>query len=235
MHILAKHIIPFTGIFFLYSCSVVEKSSKHGFNSNYYNLKSGDKKTDKVYVDVSGDNVTVYKPAENFLDNKVLATISLAVSDSLCHFPMKFIKKSLDIDITSNLMKFRPGIYGLPAQLTVDFNAALYAGWRHDTYYINSKMNPLGKCQYEVINRGYDFGFFLGPGTATVSPFSTRNAVSNEYNGMIIQYGLAGFIETDVASFGISTGFDYLLSSDRKVWIYNNKPWIGFIVGIALN
>jgi hypothetical protein len=25
------------------------------------------------------------------------------------------------------------------------------------------------------------------------------------------------------------------LSPDRKVWIYNKQPWIGFVVGIALN
>jgi hypothetical protein len=52
---------------------------------------------------------------------------------------------------------------------------------------------------------------------------------------MIIQSGIAGFIESNVASFGIALGFDSLLNSDRKVWIYNKKPWLGFIVGIALN
>jgi hypothetical protein len=57
----------------------------------------------------------------------------------------------------------------------------------------------------------------------------------NEYSGLIIQTGFAGFIESNLASFGISAGIDYLLHSDREVWIYTNKPFIGFIVGIALN
>ena len=52
---------------------------------------------------------------------------------------------------------------------------------------------------------------------------------------MVIQGGFAGFIESNIASFGIAVGFDYLLSKDRQIWIYDGKPWIGFVVGIALN
>jgi hypothetical protein len=50
-----------------------------------------------------------------------------------------------------------------------------------------------------------------------------------------MQAGLAGFVELNLASFGIALGFDYLMNPDRKVWIYQNKPWLGFMVGIALN
>ncbi|MBK7094557.1 MAG: hypothetical protein IPH57_05715 [Saprospiraceae bacterium] len=50
-----------------------------------------------------------------------------------------------------------------------------------------------------------------------------------------MQIGLAGFLESNAASFGISYGYDYLLNRDKKIWIYQNQPWIGFIVGIALN
>jgi hypothetical protein len=52
---------------------------------------------------------------------------------------------------------------------------------------------------------------------------------------MVLQFGVASFLESNVASFGIAAGFDYLCSPDIKVWIYNNRPWIGFIIGLALN
>jgi hypothetical protein len=52
---------------------------------------------------------------------------------------------------------------------------------------------------------------------------------------MIIQAGFAGFLETNMASFGLAVGLDHLLSPDRNVWIYNRKPWLGFVVGVALN
>jgi hypothetical protein len=169
------------------------------------------------------------------IDKNKFLTISLEPSDSLVISPVVFSKKSLDIDITSILLKYRPAIYGLPAQLTTDFNVALYVGWRHDNYNIKSKTDPLGKRYNKISNWGYDFGFFAGPGSTLISPFTTQNQRTDEYSGLIIQTGFAGFIESNVASFGISIGIDYLMNSDKDVWIYTNKPWVGFIVGIALN
>ena len=144
-------------------------------------------------------------------------------------------KQSLDIDITTVLLKYRPSVYGLQQQFTTEFNAALYAGWRHDNYKITSIKDPLGKSSHKITNLGYDFGFFAGPGTTLISPFTTNNISLTEYSGMIIQTGIAGFLESNIASFGISIGFDYLMNSDREIWIYNNKPWVGLIVGIAFN
>ena len=68
-----------------------------------------------------------------------------------------------------------------------------------------------------------------------INPSTTNNKRIDEYSGMIIQTGIAGFLESNVASFGLSIGYDYLLNPDRKIWIYHNKQWVGFIVGIALN
>jgi hypothetical protein len=85
------------------------------------------------------------------------------------------------------------------------------------------------------MNLGYDFGVFAGPGVTLINPLTTLNRVTEEYSGMIMQMGIAGFIESNMASFGLSLGFDTLLNPDRKIWIYNKKLWIGFVVGIALN
>ena len=86
-----------------------------------------------------------------------------------------------------------------------------------------------------MMNLGYDLGIFAGPGVTPVHPFTTRNITSNEYSGMVIQMGIAGFLESNVASFGFAVGYDYLLNPDRAAWIYTNKPWVGFIVGIAID
>ncbi len=43
------------------------------------------------------------------------------------------------------------------------------------------------------------------------------------------------FFKTGTAGFGIAVGLDYMVNRDRKTWIYKNKPYLGFIVGIALN
>ncbi len=220
---------------FLTSCSTLERASMHGLNSGYYTLKSENMTESKVYLDVTDEEIDVYQQIKEKPDKNQVLTISLKTTDSLLNKPLVFKKQGLDIDITSILLKYRPSVYGLPAQLTTDLNIALYIGWRHDTYNIVSKKDPLGKGYKKISNRGYDFGVFAGPGTALISPFTTQNKREDEYSGMIIQTGAAGFIESNIASFGLAIGYDYLLNHDRKIWIYRNKPWLGFVVGIALN
>ncbi len=219
----------------LTSCNTLEKAAIHGLNSGYYKLKSENKASENVYLDVRSDQINVYHADKRQLDKKQFFTIPLNKIDSVTLIPMVLKKQSLDIDITSILLKYRLSVYDLPAQLTSDLNFALYAGWRHDYYQLMRKIDPLGRSLYNINNRGFDFGFFVGPGTALISPFNTRNKRTDEYSGMVIQSGIAGFLETDTASFGLAIGLDYLLNPDRKIWIYHRKPWVGFTIGIAIN
>lgn len=227
--------IPIVLIVFLTSCNVLEKASMHGFNSGFYKFESEQKSDQNVYVDVTEEKIDVYHQTKKQPDKNAFLTIPLKPWDSIQIKPIVFKKESLDVDITAILLKYRPSVYGLPGQMTTDFNIALYAGWRHDSYKIASKKDPLGKKHHKINNWGYDFGLFTGPGATQISPFTTQNKVTDEYSGMIIQTGIAGFIESNIASFGIALGIDSLLNSDREVWIYDKKPWVGFIVGIAIN
>ena len=228
-------IIPVAFVAFLTSCNTLEKASMHGFNSGFYQLESKQKSDQNVYVEATDEKIDVYHQTKKQPDANAFLTISLKPSDSIQISPVVFKKESLDIDITAILLKYRPSVNGLPGQMTTDFNIGLYAGWRHDSYKIVSRMDPLGKNHHKIKNWGYDLGLFAGPGATVISPFTTQNEVIDEYSGMIIQTGIAGFIESNIASFGIAVGFDSLLNSDREVWIYDKKPWVGFIVGIALN
>jgi hypothetical protein len=228
-------IIPITALIILVSCNTLEKASIHGFHSGYYKLQTKEEKAQTVYADVTDEKVDVYRLSNNQPGKNVLLTIPLVPKDSLMTNTLVFKKQSLDIDITSILLKYRPSVYGLKPQLNADFNIAMYAGWRYDYHYIVSKKDPLGKSFNKKFHRGFDFGVFAGPGTTLISPFTTNNSRTNEYTGLIIQTGVAGFIESNVASFGFAGGLDHLLNADREVWIYRHKPWVGFIVGIALN
>jgi hypothetical protein len=207
----------------------------HGFNSGFYKLESTQKSDQNVYVEITDENIDIYHQTNKQPEKSAFLTIALKPSDSLLIHPVVFTKNSLDIDIAAILLKYRPSVSGLPPQMTTDFNIALYAGWRHDRFKIVKKVDPLGKNLNKINNWGYDFGLFAGPGATLISPFTTQNEVIDEYNGMIIQTGFAGFIESNIASFGIALGFDSLLNSDRNVWIYEKKPWVGFVVGIAIN
>jgi hypothetical protein len=219
----------------LTSCNTLEKASIHGLNSGYYKLKSENKNIQQVYLDVTDEQIDVYHHTNRQADEKQFLTIPFNKKDSVVFNPIVFKKQSLDIDITSIILKYRPSVYGLPPQATTDLNMALYVGWRHDNYYVMGTKDPLGRNYHKISNRGYDFGVFAGPGATLISSFTTQNKRNDEYSGMILQTGITGFIESNVASFGLAIGYDHLLNNDRKIWIYQNKPWVGFIVGVALN
>jgi hypothetical protein len=189
----------------------------------------------EVYADVSGEDIDLYSIAGNKPESKQFISLPLNTPDSLLITPVILRKRSCDIDITSVLLKYRSSVNGLPPQLTTEFNTALYSGFRYDNFKISGIMDPLGKSHHKISTLGYDVGFFIGPGVTLISPFTTNNKYADEYSGMIIQAGIGGFLESHVASFGIAIGYDYLLNRDRDIWIYNKKPWFGFIVGIALN
>lgn len=227
--------IPGTAILLLSSCNVLEKASGHGFTSGYYQLDSKNDQSRKVYADVTEQKIDVYQLAGNQPAKETWLSVSLVPGDSIAQQRLVFRKQGLDIDITSVLLKYRPALQGLRPQLTTDFNMALYAGWRFDNYYVTGKTDPLGRSYHKISSRGWDLGFFAGPGTTTINAYTTRNVVTDEYSAMIIQAGLAGFIESNVASFGFGLGVDHLVGADRTIWIYRGKPWMGFIVGIALN
>jgi hypothetical protein len=230
----ASNILLVISMLMQYSCRVIEKSSQHGFESGYYKHDSGQGDQEKVYLDITEDQVTVYPVVSTGIGEPQL-TLPLQQADSLYSTSSRFSKTSLDIDITSILFKYRPSTDELPAQLSTDLNVALYAGWRHDNFRITGKKDPVGKNHYKVFNRGYDVGILAGTGSTFIGPSTTKTTITEEYNGMIIELGVAAFMETSFASFGIATGFDHLLSNDRDIWIYTKKPWIGFVVGIALN
>lgn len=216
------------------SCSVIEKSSIHGFNSGYYKHSTGKGKAEVVYLQITDTEAAVYPVADGKPGNQEM-TLPIGETDSLYRISSRFSKTSLDIDLTTIFLKYRPASADLQPQLTAELNVALYTGWRHDYYRIEGKRDPLGKNHYRVIKRGFDFGILGGPGTTFIGPSTTSNVISKEYNAMILEYGVAAFIETNFASFGLATGYDHLMNSDRSVWIYDKKPWIGFVIGIALN
>lgn len=234
MNIFYRYISIFIFIGFIVSCKTLEEASVHGLTSGFYSLKSVDQKDKKVYADVAEDQIDLYHRSHGQLDKNIFRSLTLHATDSISVAKLVLKKQSLDIDLSSILLKYRPSIHVITPQLTSELNIALYAGMRHDRYSILSVKDPLGKYHPQIRSIGYDFGFFAGMGTTTITPFTTNGKRTDEYSGMILQAGFAGFLESSMASFGLSVGFDHLLNADKKIWIYHHRPWIGFMVGIAL-
>ena len=59
MKSLARHSFIVFAFLIFSSCSVLEKSSMHGFNSGYYKFRSDGENAEKVYVEVAEENVEI--------------------------------------------------------------------------------------------------------------------------------------------------------------------------------
>ena len=78
-------------------------------------------------------------------------------------------------------------------------------------------------------------GAFAGLGTTPINSSVTDNNVTAEYDGLILQNGVAAFIGIQNLSIGAGLGWDRLLDKYHRYWIYRKKPWLGLILGLKLS
>lgn len=146
----------------------------------------------------------------------------------------KIQRRAFDMDILTIPFKIRLSTEGFPQQFNSNFSAGIYLGQRKDYYYFSSSAN---RSPNKVLIRGigYGYGGFLGLGGVTMNPFVTNEAIDYEYDGLVINGGLAGILDVKRFNIGIAAGSDFLLDKNRASWIYQGKPWFGIIFGLSLN
>lgn len=228
------------GIAILMSCSCVpvEKIARHEFDSGFYNLKRPGNDPSKVYTTVVEDSITVY-PVTTVGKNEVPDNTSFKgirinnINEGNEFYKSSFINKSIDIDLTTVILKYRPPLGDVPNQLSSNINAAIYFGIRKDFYKLIPYKSPLGDETSYVRQIGFDAGIFAGLGITFMNPTVTLNAITQEYDGMVFQKGVAGFVTFDNMSIGVALGFDNLLDENKNSWIYNQKPYLGIVIGIS--
>jgi hypothetical protein len=219
-------------------CVPVEKMSRHNFDSGFYKLKTNDGQLSSVYATVSEDSVVIY-PLKTEGRDKIPdifsshgTKISTVRKDNY-FYKSCFKSNSIDVDLTSVILKYRFPEGGVPNQLSSNVNAALYIGLRKDFYKLIPYKTPLNEETSYIRQIGFDAGIFAGMGITPVNPTVTKFQIAQEYDGVIFQKGIAGFITFDNISVGVALGFDNLLDKNRNLWIYNQKPYLGLVIGIS--
>jgi hypothetical protein len=221
-----------------YGCVPFDKIYSHDFNSGYFKLKSNGSKPEKIYLNLTEDSLFVY-PVINKNKSVVLDTIGIradkisSVSQGSSIYQSTFIKTSADVDLSTVIVKYRPAVANVQSQLNSNVNGILYAGFRKDFFRIKSHTSPLRDLNTFIRHTGFDFGFFAGIGITPVNPTVTMNRTTQEYDGIVFQKGISVFGTFENMSIGIALGFDNLLDNNKNIWIYNQKPWIGIVLGIA--
>jgi hypothetical protein len=219
-------------------CAPFDKIYSHEFCSGYYKLKRPGTVPGKVYLETDGDTLTVYPAAGKGkslapdLSSSRRATFS-SVSPGSYLYNSTFVRTAPDIDLSTVLLKYRPHAGNVPSQLSTDVNGVFYIGFRKDFFRMTSHLSPGNIRSTFVRHTGFDFGPFAGIGITPVTPTTTMFRTTQEYDGIVFQKGFAVFGTFENMSVGFSVGFDNLLDKNRNIWIFNQKPWFGILIGIA--
>lgn len=211
------------------SCSSVSKLTDSELSSGTYKLvttgENGQKVKQPVYLEASEDTIS-WVPVDKH---------HTAVGSPTGIKPGQlFLKQSFDIDVLVVVFKYRPGRSSIPSQLTTDFNGNLFLGYRHDWFSINDKKTPLGATR-KVSQKSISVGGFAGIGTTFVSPWTTNQQTTDEYNGFILTKGISAMLGVKNLTVGLGIGWDNLVDRDKDIWIYQFKPWYGLALSLNLN
>jgi len=235
---IVKQLIWLTIFFLTTGCVPFDKIYNHELNSGYFKFKTPDANPESVFLCLTDNSIGVY-PVTNrgkFLlpDTTKFRGIKISsISPGSFLYNSTFIKTSVDVDLSTVILKFRPAMADVQPQLSTNVNGIFYAGFRKDYFKIKSSSSELDKLTAFVRHTGFDFGLFAGIGITPVNPTVTMNRTIQEYDGIVFQKGFSVFATYENMSVGLAVGFDNLIGHDKNIWIYNQKPWIGLVFGIA--
>lgn len=68
-----------------------------------------------------------------------------------------------------------------------------------------------------------------------MSPTNTGGRLPDEYDGIVWSKGVATIFAVNNFTLGLAFGFDNLLDENRRIWLYESKPWAGLTFGLNLN
>ena len=74
-----------------------------------------------------------------------------------------------------------------------------------------------------------------GIGSTAMNPWVTLDRIPIEYEGVTWAKGLAAIAGLNNFTAGLALGWDHLLDKNNRLWIYQGKPWVGFVFGLNLN
>lgn len=221
-------------------CQALKQSPKYGFSEGYYKSRLFQKSPATVYVLPGEDSIKIYteKALQNGgADTAGALTLAFPANEKPAAFTdVVFRQNTLDVDVLTIFMKYRPPAGAVPNQLiTSVLNGAVYLGYRSDLYRLRYKQTPFRTQKRTVTHYGFSVGLFTGLGSAAVDEFVTNSNVALQYEGLVNPSGLAAILGVDKFSFGLLLGIDHLLDRNRRYWIYQRKPWVGLSVGLNLN
>lgn len=226
-----------TALILLSGCCILENTSTQSINNRFFK-QSGRSNSKDMFVKSEDDEVKIYRVnSENFtceLDSSTVEIFPLIICEKNILPQKSFHEKGFEINFIMLPLKFRPAAQGVPSQLNCDFNGSIYAGFSKSRYNIDYSNHKTDFYVRNISNCEFSYGIFLGIGNTFVSPTTTNHAIDDEYDGVVLQKGIAVYLGYNNLKAGIALGMDNLLGKDRHSWIYKNRPYLAFTLGFNI-
>ena len=133
--------------------------------------------------------------------------------------------------------KFRAKVGSNPYEVTTGVNAGIGFGWKGTWYSLRpiySKDNTNRMVGYSSNQFSLSLLPFVGLTTIKHTQGNTDPKIQNDRTIIGINYGISGISQLNRLSFGAALGWDSGFGEGRKDWIYQDKYWIGIIVGLDI-
>ena len=218
-------------------CNTLKKGISYPLENGRYKNISNDKSP--VFVIFEDSLIKLFSVSKKknslFADKKSETTFLFSETQSHSPNSLKLSITSFDIDIITIPFKYRFPTRQFPDQLNTNFSGALYSGARKDFYKFGYNQSPFGDYRRMISHFGYGTGLFAGVGSTAMNPWVTLDRIDIEYDGFVLIAGAEAVIALNRFTFGIGLGIDNLIDKNKKLWIYQGKPWLGLTIGLNLN
>ncbi len=217
-----KYLLLVSIILFSTAPSSSQNTPENELGDGHYVFKQLGRRPEKIMLHVGEDTLKIISLDGNHI------IIPESGKDEI------FLKTSFDVDVMTILFKYRPSTSGFPIQLNTNFNGNIFFGYRIDRYKLKFNKTRPG-VKKELHHLGLTMGGFVGLGTSIISPWTTNNQTTDEYDGFILIRGISAMMAFNNLTFGVGVGWDYLTDRDKNIWIYQNKHWIGVTLSLNIN
>jgi len=123
-----------------------------------------------------------------------------------------------------------------PYNLTTSVNVGFTRSWKK----IFHSYRPITKSKdsepFATKTSQFEMGLapFLGITAVDLNSSNTNDVVTTNRKVFGVSLGIFGMVGVDDFDIGIGIGVDHGFSDQSSDWIYQNKPWVGLILGIDL-
>lgn len=154
------------------------------------------------------------------------------LEDTLNTWKFKYLEISPVFQAISTPFKVRFSTDSIPYQVSTSVNLGLSYGWKfthksyrnhyHNSTFLNKRTNSIS----------FTPAIFCGPSTIDLNSKNTKGEVINDRTVLGMSTGILLVAGVDKFNIGMTGGVDIGFGGDAKDWIYQGKPWVGFVIGI---